>query len=140
MGNNLSLKLFIVLCRAFRTISEIVKKDIKGYGLNLTEFEMLELLHHKGAQTIQEIGGKVLLTSGSMTYVVDQMEKKGLVRRLVCENDRRVTYVEETAQGAQLMDSIFPAHTRCIESIFSALDEQELTLMTTLLKRVAKST
>lgn len=134
-----SLKLFVVLCRTFSSVSGVVKKDIKNYGLSLSEFETLELLYHKGTQTIQEIGKKVLLTSGSMTYVVDQLVKKGLVTRKICENDRRVTYVEIGEKGVELMDEIFPHHSHCISELFSALSTAEIIDMTEKLKRISKS-
>lgn len=55
---DLSLKLFIVLSRAMQTIAKRVEEDIKNYGLNTTEFAVLELLYHKGSQPIQKIGEK----------------------------------------------------------------------------------
>ena len=54
-----SLKLFIVLSRAHRSINDIVNKHIAEHGLNPTEFAVLELLYHKGDQPIQIIGKKV---------------------------------------------------------------------------------
>ena len=43
---------------------------------------MLELLFHKGDQPLQQIGGKILLASGSMTYVIDKLEKKEYIKRV----------------------------------------------------------
>ena len=50
-----SLKLFIVLSRAYRAVNENVNKLIHTYGLNPTEFAVLELLYHKGDQPLQQI-------------------------------------------------------------------------------------
>lgn len=66
--------------------------------MNPTEFAVLELLYHKGQQPLQQIGGKILLASGSITYVVDKLEKKGFLERVACPNDRRVTYAAITTQ------------------------------------------
>lgn len=134
-----SLKLFIVLCRTFATVSGAARRDIKSHGLNLSEFEALELLYHKGEQTIQEIGKKVLLTSGTMTYVVDQLVKKDLAARKVCETDRRVTYVEITEGGNALMKRIFPQHERRIAELFSSLTAEEMKDLTEKLKRISIS-
>lgn len=139
MNDTQALKLFVVLCRTFAGLSSAVKKDIKSHGLSLSEFETLELLYHKGPQTIQLIGKKVLLTSGSMTYVVDQMVKKGLVRRQSCEADRRATYVEIEEQGTALMKKIFPEHKRLISELFSALSSEQIKDMTENLKQISKS-
>jgi MarR family transcriptional regulator, 2-MHQ and catechol-resistance regulon repressor len=122
-----ALKLFIVLSRASKVILEEAHKTSEEHGLNPTEFAVLELLYHKGRQPIQKIGQKILLRSGSMTYVVDKLEKRGLLERVYCEEDRRVTYMSITSDGVELMTSIFPEHAATIESIMSALtvDEQE---------------
>ena len=62
--NEQSLKLFIVLSRAYRAVNEHVNKRIQRYGLNPTEFAVLELLYHKGDQPLQQIGGKYFLQVG----------------------------------------------------------------------------
>ena len=72
-----SLKLFIVLSRAHKAINEATNQFIQKNGLNPTEFAVLELLYHKGRQPLQQIGNKILLASGSITYVVDKLEKRG---------------------------------------------------------------
>ncbi len=72
----LSLKLLVVLTRTLESIHKRVTEDIKGLGLNPTEFAVLELIYHKGEQPIQKIGEKVLIASSSITYVVDKLEKK----------------------------------------------------------------
>lgn len=139
MSSSHSLKLFIVLCRTFATVSDAAKHNIKSHGLNLSEFEALELLYHKGEQTIQEIGKKVLLTSGSMTYVVDQLVKKELAVRKTWEADRRVTYVALSEGGRHLMEQIFPQHEQCIDQIFSSLTTEEMIDLTEKLKQISKS-
>ena len=133
---NVSLKLFIVLSRAHRAISDKVEQDIKGYGLNPTEFAVLELLYHKGDQPIQHIGKKVLLASGSITYVVDKLEKKKFIERVSCPNDRRVTFASITEDGKAFMKSIFPTHEEEITRIFSSLNAEEKTVMIGLLKKL----
>jgi MarR family transcriptional regulator, 2-MHQ and catechol-resistance regulon repressor len=133
---SLSLKLFIVLSRANRAIADLVENDIKGYGLNPTEFAVLELLFHKGDQPIQHIGKKVLLASGSITYVVDKLEKKQLLKRVSCPKDRRVTYASITEEGTKLMESIFPKHKLEINKIFSSLNNDEKEMMIGMLKKL----
>ncbi|MBD8067776.1 MarR family winged helix-turn-helix transcriptional regulator [Bacillus sp. PS06] len=133
---SLALKLFIVLSRANRTIADLVEQDIKRYNLNPTEFAVLELLFHKGDQPIQHIGKKVLLASGSITYVVDKLEKKQLIQRVNCPKDRRVTYASLTESGTNLMKEVFPKHEEEIKRIFSALDQDEKQVMIRMLKKL----
>lgn len=131
-----SLKLFIVLSRAYKAINEHVNKAIQANGLNPTEFAVLELLYHKGDVPLQQIGGKILLASGSITYVIDKLEQKGLLRRIACPNDRRVTYASITYEGKQFIETIFPEHAQRIDQLMSSLDEAEKVEAIRLLKKL----
>jgi MarR family 2-MHQ and catechol resistance regulon transcriptional repressor len=139
MGNdsiNQSLKLFIVLSRAYKAINEHVNKAIQATGLNPTEFAVLELLYHKGDQPMQQIGGKILLASGSITYVVDKLEQKGYLRRIACPKDRRVTYAQITEEGKKFIKEIFPAHADQIHQLMSSLADSEKEEAIGLLKKL----
>ncbi|WP_400246941.1 MarR family winged helix-turn-helix transcriptional regulator [Niallia sp. JL1B1071] len=134
-----SLKLYIVMSRAYRAINENVNKLITANGLNPTEFAVLELLYHKGDQPLQQIGGKILLASGSITYVVDKLEEKGYLRRIACPTDRRVTFAQITENGKQLIESIFPNHEQRIHEIMSELSQEEKDVAIELIKRIGLS-
>jgi len=133
---DLSLKLFIVLTRAMQSITKRVEEDIRNYGLNTTEFAVLELLYHKGDQPIQKIGEKILLASSSITYVVDKLEKKNLIVRKPCPIDRRVTFAVITEKGQELMDDYFPKHKQALQEIFGGLDNEEKEQLIDQLKRL----
>lgn len=134
-----SLKLFIVLSRAFRAVNEHANKLIGTYGLNPTEFAVMELLYHKGDQPLQQIGGKILLASGSITYVVDKLENKGYLKRVACPNDRRVTFAQITEEGKQFIESVFPEHESTIHELMSELTVEEKTTAIELLKKLGLS-
>ncbi|AQX55436.1 MarR family winged helix-turn-helix transcriptional regulator [Priestia flexa] len=131
-----SLKLFIVLSRANRSVMEHVHKFIQQHGMNPTEFAVLELLYHKGKQPLQQIGGKILLASGSITYVIDKLEKKSFLERVACPNDRRVTYAQITEAGKEMIESMFPDHEKRIHSILSVLTSEEQEVAISLLKKI----
>ena len=134
-----ALKLFIVLSRASKVIYEEAHQIIEPHGLNPTEFGVLELLHHRGQQPIQKIGQKILLRSGSMTYVVNRLEEKGFLQRIFCEKDKRVTYIGITEKGDELVMSIFPEHAKNIEKIMSALSVEEQEQAISLIKKLGLS-
>jgi len=135
-NEDLSLKLFVVLSRAVQSVTKRIEEDIKRYGLNPTEFAVLELLFNKGDQPIQKIGEKILLASSSITYVVDKLEKKQLLVRKPCPKDRRVTYASITSEGTELLSNIFPQHKEAIQQIFGGLDSGEKEKMIEQLKKL----
>jgi MarR family 2-MHQ and catechol resistance regulon transcriptional repressor len=131
-----SLKLWIVLARAYRAVAERSRRDIERSGLTASEFAVLEVLYHKGDLPVGEVAGRVLLTSGSMTYVIDKLERRRLLARRHCPEDQRVTYLTIKAGGRSLMASIFPGHAEAIREATAGLSSQEKRIATSLLKRL----
>jgi len=134
----ISLKLFVVLSKAYKHITDQAVKDMKRYNLSPAEFTALEVLYHKGKMPLQLIGEKILVTSGSVTYNIDKLEKKGLLKRVPCENDRRVTYAEMTEEGRELFDRIFPQHSAMIHSLMGGLSTAEKEAAIDLIKKLGK--
>lgn len=134
-----SLKLYIVLSRANKAINEVTNQFFQQNGVNPTEFAVLELLYHKGRQPLQKIGNKILLASGSITYVVDKLEDRGFLRRAYCPTDRRVTYAEITDEGKAFMDKIFPEHEKHLHELLSVLTKEEKETAIELLKKLGLS-
>ncbi|MFD0590408.1 MarR family winged helix-turn-helix transcriptional regulator [Paenibacillus sp. GCM10027627] len=137
-SSNEALDLYIALSRAAQWINAHADRDIRKQGLNRTEFGVLELLYHKGAQPLQQIGGKVLMSSGNITYVVDKLEKKGLVVRRTSTEDRRLIYAEVTEAGRKFIEDVFPVHTTVIEQASEGLTAEEKRAASHLLKKLGK--
>lgn len=122
---NQNLKLLVTLLKAANSVSEFIRIQIPSYQLNVSEFMVLELLNTNHKVAINEIGQKVLLSSGSMTYVINQLEKKGYIHRLPCTLDRRKTYIQLTDVGKELITAIFEIHKADIAMLFNDLSEKE---------------
>lgn len=131
-----TLRVLTILLRASGSVINMLKKDMSTYGVNPTEFTVLEVLYSLGEQPIQIIGNKVLLASSSITYVIDQLEKKGMVERIQSEEDRRVTLVSLTEKGEDLMEDVFPQHSDIIDRLFKDLSDKELSEFGESLKTV----
>ena len=131
-----SLRALTILLRASSSVSSMLKKDMQSYGLNPTEFTVMEVLYNKGAQPIQVIGNKVLLASSSITYVIDQLEKKKYVERKVNENDRRITLVSLTSSGQEFMEKVFPQHSEIIQELFGDLSQSDIENLSESLKKI----
>jgi MarR family 2-MHQ and catechol resistance regulon transcriptional repressor len=98
-----ALRLWVVLNRATHSVEDQLRRQIEAHGLSFTEFAVLEVLLAKGILPIGEVGERVLRASGSMTYVVDKLERRGLIRRRACPTDRRVVHGELTPEGRELI-------------------------------------
>ncbi|HBS91362.1 MAG TPA: MarR family transcriptional regulator [Erysipelotrichaceae bacterium] len=130
------LKALVTQIKSNHYIDQYIKKDMVNYGVSANEYMILELLFHRGKQPIQKIGEHVYLTSGTMTYIIDQLVKKGYVMRIRCEDDQRIRYVSLSQQGKELIEQSFPLHTQAIEVLFSPFSSDELDQWIYLQKKI----
>ena len=133
-----ALKLWVVLNRASRAIADRIRSSIERHELSLSEFGVLEVLYSKGRLLVGEIGNRVLLTSGSTTYVIDKLEERGLVVRRPCAEDRRALHVELTEKGRELIAGIFPQHAEEVRLALGGLTAEEQRIATAMLKRLGR--
>lgn len=134
-----ALKLFTVLYRAGAALQERSTEDIRRHELTPAEFAVLEVLYHRGPLLQGEIQGKVLVSSGGITYLVDRLVKRGLVERRDCPGDRRARYAALTDDGIRFMADIFPDHARCIARATAGLTAREKAEAIRLLKKLGKA-
>lgn len=133
-----SLHLWIVLCRAQHAIEDHVRRDMEARGLGLTEFAVLEALYHKGRLPLGAIGDRILLTSGTVTYVIDKLEEQGLLRRCPCKADRRRTFAELTEAGRARIAKLFPEHAAVLRDLMDGLSTEEKKAAADLIKRLGR--
>ena len=133
---NNEFKAVIGIMRASNLLVDDLKKTLKNYPINATEFSVMEFLYSKGEKSIQEIRDRILLASGSATYVVDNLEKKGYVIRKISQKDKRVTYIGLTETGMKLIDDIFPMHKKNTKKIFEKINDKELVILKEILKKI----
>ena len=130
--------LWLVLMRSFRAVSHIAERSISGTGLGLTEFAALEALLHKGPLTIGEIQSRVPLALGSMTAVVDRLERRGLILRTPSPSDRRARVLKLSPKGRAAAKDAFSRHAEELESAMAVLTHPEKRQLRALLKKLGR--
>jgi MarR family 2-MHQ and catechol resistance regulon transcriptional repressor len=128
----------LVFGKANKAIEEIDRLSIGHTGLNITDFMILEALLHKGPLPINEIGRKILLTSGSMTAAANRLLGKGLIDRIQDPVDGRRFYLHLTKKGLKLISDAYRNHSKSLAEVFACLDEQERDEFVRLLKKVGR--
>jgi MarR family transcriptional regulator, 2-MHQ and catechol-resistance regulon repressor len=127
---------FLVLWKAARAAQAYAEKSILELEMCASDFAVLEALLHKGPLPVNEIGKKVMLTSGSITVAVDRLETKGLVERRAHGTDRRARVVHLTKEGRKLITRAYADHAADLERLASAsLTRAERETLIGLLKK-----
>jgi len=120
-----ALDCFIKLMRAAESVAERTNRHIGLAGLTLSQFGVLEALFHRGPLCQKDLGAKILKSSGNITLVIDNLEKRGLVRRERGTEDRRYITVFLTEAGHNLIADIFPRHVATITKEMGVITPEE---------------
>jgi MarR family 2-MHQ and catechol resistance regulon transcriptional repressor len=131
-----ALTAYVTLMRASETVHSEATRMLADCELSASQFAVLEALHHVGPMFLSELARKILKTSGNLTMVVDNLEKRGLARRVLSTEDRRYTRVEATPAGHKLIQKIFPAHAAKITELMSRLSAPEQDRLSSLCRKL----
>jgi MarR family 2-MHQ and catechol resistance regulon transcriptional repressor len=133
-----SLNAYIKLMRASNAVTRRLTPTIASSGLTLSQFGVLETLHHIGPMCQRELSDKLLLSGGNITMVVNNLEKQGLVVRLRTGSDKRYSTVHLTWRGTQMIKELFPKHLKEVVRIFTVLTAEEMEGFGKACRRVGK--
>ena len=137
LSGGTGIHVFLVLWKAARAVEAYAENSISQLEMCGSDFAVLEALLHKGPLPVNEIGRKVLLTSGSITVAVDRLEEKGLVERRAHGSDRRARIVHLTREGKKLITRAYADHATDLERLASAsLTKKERDTLIRLLKQI----
>lgn len=128
-GEVRALNALITLVRAAEAVGVTLHRDLVDKGLTSSQFGVLEALFHLGPLNQKNLAAKILKSTGNITMVIDNLEKRGLVKRTRDEKDRRHYSVGITRKGSGLITSFFPRHVaRIVEemSVLSGAEQEEL--------------
>ncbi|HEY3266995.1 MAG TPA: MarR family transcriptional regulator [Armatimonadota bacterium] len=120
-----ALGAYIKLMRAADSVTRRMQTRLDANGLTMSQFGAMEALLHLGPLCQRDLGAKLLKSTGNITMVVDNLEKRGLVRRERSITDRRYITVHLTDSGRELIAGVFPGHARAITALMNALSPEE---------------
>lgn len=131
-----ALDTFIKLTRAAESASLRANADLHSRNLTVSQFGVIEALYHLGPLLPGELAGKILKSSGNMTTVIDNLEKRGFVQRQRREDDRRKVDILLTDSGKALVEDMLPGHVEGIVDTFEVLSPDEQDQLQALCKKL----
>lgn len=94
-------------------------------GLTPSQFDIVATLGNTSGMTFKELGERTLITKGTLTGVVDRLQEKGLVTRIVQEEDRRRTLVRLTPKGEDEFKRVFAPQVAFGKQSFMNYEDQD---------------
>jgi len=131
-----ALSAYVKLLRAANTSVAYARVGLEEAGLSQGQFAVLEALYHIGPLYLGDLARRILTSSGNLTLVVDNLEKRGLARRKPHGRDKRFVLAAITPAGRRLIARIFPEHARRITEIMARLTSAEQDALGGLCRRL----
>ena len=135
-GDSSGVHVWLVLMKAHRSLVRHAERSIVTLDMCISDFGVLEVLLHKGPQSVSEIGRRVDLTSGSITTAIDRLETRGLVARAAHASDRRARVVHLTPDGKARITHVFATHKQAMDRAAHGLSKAERGTLIELLKKL----
>jgi MarR family 2-MHQ and catechol resistance regulon transcriptional repressor len=135
-GDSSGVRVWLVLMKAHRSMVRHAAGSIVSLDMCISDFAVLEVLLHKGPQSVGEIGRRVDLTSGSITTAIDRLEQRGLVARAAHASDRRARVVDLTPDGKARITDVFATHQAAMDRAAHGLSKAERGTLIELLKKL----
>ena len=131
-----ALNCFISLLRASASVSSRVHKELPKHGLTVGQFGVLDALYHLGPLRPNVLASKLLNSGGNVTMIVDNLQKRGFVRRIREKTDRRCQLIQLTPEGENFFGRIFPQQAAQILEEMNRLSTEELETLRALCKKL----
>ncbi|MFA6197285.1 MAG: MarR family winged helix-turn-helix transcriptional regulator [Sulfurimonas sp.] len=126
----------------FRSYNKIRAKEslyIQSFDLTMNQFQILEVLYHRGDLSIGAITKLTMGTPGNVTVVVRNLKRDGFISVIPHSKDKRTSILSITPKGEDVIEKLFPDHAKNLESYFEVLKYDEMETLFNLLRKLQKS-
>ena len=124
------------LARIFQRVERNSGEHLRGWDLNVAQFDVLAHVGASEGMTQQELADSLLVTKGNVCQLLDRMEGRGWISR---RQQGRANRLFLTDAGRRLFDEVVPAHEALIAGRFSVLSEGEQERLHELLRKLDKA-
>jgi MarR family 2-MHQ and catechol resistance regulon transcriptional repressor len=126
------------LMRAEAHVRRGIAAELARAGLSTGAFSVLVVLTTAGGELeLRTLRRRLGWSKANATEVTAGLEQRGLVARRRLPNDRRAMAVGISAEGAELVQRIFPTHADTVSAAFAALDEDEKRSLASICRKLA---
>lgn len=120
-----------------RHISGTIKRNgriiLKKYGMTSPQFIALQWISETGTLTIGELSNKISLAFSTTTDLIDRLEKKGFVKRVQDEKDRRVVRIHILDKGTKIINEVIAQRQEYLGHVLKSFSTEEVVHLNKLL-------
>ena len=133
-----AIRLWLRLLATNRLVETRTRRLLQErYATTLPRFDLMaQLQRNPRGLRMTELSRRLMVTSGNVTRITDQLVAEGLVRREPDPEDRRAFVVKLTPAGRRLFDRMAAAHEAWIAELFAGLGAGDLRRLYALLAKL----
>ena len=109
---------------------------LSDYGITPGQYGVLNCLWSRGSASPKEIAQLLRLENSTVSGILDKMQKRGLVDRVLDPNDRRSIRVAPTEEGEAIRDDVLRTVEALNEEILGRFSPEEAAQLLELLRRL----
>lgn len=117
----------------------VQKTQAAGFDLTSVQFAALDAIHAQPATDQARIAEMIAYDRATIGGVIDRLEQKGLVRRVVSERDRRARELSLTPEGEAVHAAVLPVVRALQDDILQALDPADRAAFLRLARQAVRS-
>jgi DNA-binding MarR family transcriptional regulator len=127
---------YLNVMRTANTLNQGIADLLRGYDLTQAQYNVLRILRGAGESGLNasEIAGRMISRDPDVTRLVDRLEKRGLVERWRCSEDRRVVWTRISQPGLDLINPIDAPLNELHRRLLSHLSQEKLQTLIGLLE------
>lgn len=137
-----ALRLWLRMLTCTQLIEKQVRSQLRAqFDTTLPRFDLMAQLERapEGLK-MKDLSRRMMVTSGNITGITDQLVAEGLVERMDVAGDRRAYRVRLTPQGREQFMHMARQHEQWIVEAFAALGERDISTLYRLLGKVKEHT
>jgi DNA-binding MarR family transcriptional regulator len=138
MSDNKQIELSQTLIELYDKISSWEQAVVRKSDLSPAQMHTLEIIGHYGKLRMKDLAEKMGITTGTLTVMIDRLEKEGLVVRERHPTDRRSYVIILTDKGNELYAEHHQMHCLLTADLIASFNDDEIDTLTDYLKRLVQ--
>ncbi|WP_418184602.1 MarR family winged helix-turn-helix transcriptional regulator [Aliarcobacter vitoriensis] len=134
-----AMKTVVRLEKTSLRITNLTINYLSQHNLTFNQFKVLEVLYHLGDLNISSITKLTMSTPGNITVVVKNLKRDSWITSIKDPNDSRASILSITQKGKDIIEIVFPNHSKNLTKIMEVLNDEELNTLYDLLNKVYKA-
>lgn len=129
-------RIVIGMHRLVNEMDSATRTICKKYGITLGQIAVLEALNSKGELTVGQIKELVLSSDGTIPVVIGNLENRGYVMKHQDDADKRKFFVNLTAEGERMIQTLYPENEKALAEITGRLSKEDKAMLVDLIRKM----